>query len=80
MWTTNFCKNFSKNILLYMSSRLPENSFSAYVCYAPDGLFWLNLYLAQPCDEGSAAEASINTQNKPKIKGCVSGGMIYQLF
>ena len=21
-----------------------ENSFSTYVCYAPDGLFWLNLY------------------------------------
>ena len=23
-----------------------KNSFSTYVCYAPDGLFWLNLYLA----------------------------------
>ena len=22
-----------------------ENSFSTYVCYAPDGLFWLNLYV-----------------------------------
>ena len=22
-----------------------ENSFSTYVCYAPDGLFWLNLYI-----------------------------------
>ena len=21
-----------------------ENSFSTYICYAPDGLFWLNLY------------------------------------
>ena len=21
-----------------------KNSFSTYVCYAPDGLFWLNLY------------------------------------
>ena len=21
-----------------------EYSFSTYVCYAPDGLFWLNLY------------------------------------
>ena len=23
-----------------------ENSFSTYVCYAPDGLFWLNLYFS----------------------------------
>ena len=26
-----------------MSSRL-SNSFSTYVCYTPDGLYWLNLY------------------------------------
>ena len=29
-----------------------ENSFSTYVCYAPDGLFWLNLYVPDkgvPC-------------------------------
>ena len=24
-----------------------KNSFSTYVCYAPDGLFWLNLYSFQ---------------------------------
>ena len=23
-----------------------KSSFSTYVCYAPDGLFWLNLYLS----------------------------------
>ena len=22
-----------------------KNSYSTYVCYAPDGLFWLNLYV-----------------------------------
>ena len=22
-----------------------KNSFSTYVCYTPDGLFWLNLYV-----------------------------------
>ena len=22
-----------------------EHSFSTYLCYAPDGLFWLNLYM-----------------------------------
>ena len=41
MWTTNFYESFSKNIFLYMSSRL-----SKVVCYAPDGLFWLNLYFS----------------------------------
>ena len=25
-----------------------ENSFSTYVCYAVDGLFWLNLYRQHP--------------------------------
>ena len=46
MWTTNFYKSFSKNILLYMSSRLSKirSVHTYYVCYAPDGLFWLNLY------------------------------------
>ena len=24
-----------------------ENSISTYICYAPDGLFWLNLYLTR---------------------------------
>ena len=27
-----------------------ENSFSTYVCYAPDGLFWLNLYVRSEVD------------------------------
>ena len=25
-----------------------KNSFSTYVCYTPDGLFWLNLYFKAP--------------------------------
>ena len=32
-------------MLLYMSSRLSKvRSVHTYVCYALDGLFWLNLY------------------------------------
>ena len=27
-----------------------ENSFSTYVCYASDGLFWLNLYYRSPIE------------------------------
>ena len=38
MWTTNFYKNFSKNILLYMSNQL-----SKIRSVHTDGLFWLNL-------------------------------------
>ena len=30
--------------MLYMNGRLSQNSFSTYICYTPDGLFWLNLY------------------------------------
>ena len=31
---------------MYMSTKQSavKNSFSTYECYAPDGLFWLNLY------------------------------------
>ena len=32
------------NFMLYMNIRLSD-TFSRYVCYAPDGLFWLNLYI-----------------------------------
>ena len=35
---------FQKYFVLHEQSAV-ENSFSTYVCYAPDGLFWLNLYL-----------------------------------
>ena len=31
-----------------------ENSVSTYVCYAPDGLFWLNLYLGETCRQHHA--------------------------
>ena len=44
MWTTNLYKSFYKNILLFMSSRLSKirSVHIYYICYAPDGLFWLN--------------------------------------
>ena len=34
---------FQKNFVIDEQSAI-KNSFSTYVCYAPDGLFWLNLY------------------------------------
>ena len=30
-----------------MEQSAVENSVSTYVSYAPDGLFWLNLYVAE---------------------------------
>ena len=33
---------FQKYFFLHEKSAV-ENSFSTYVCYDPDGLFWLNL-------------------------------------
>ena len=36
---------FQKYVVVHEQSAV-ENSFITYVCYAPDGLFWLNLYLA----------------------------------
>ena len=33
---------FQKYFAVHEQSAV-ENSFSTYVCYAPDGLFWLNL-------------------------------------
>ena len=33
---------FQKDFVVHEQSAV-ENSFSTYVCYAPDGLFWLNL-------------------------------------
>ena len=44
MWATNFYNTLLKNILLYMNGRLSK-IMSIHVCYTPDGLFWLNLYL-----------------------------------
>ena len=38
-------KFFQKYFVVHEQSAV-ENSLSTYVCYAPDGLFWLNLY---PC-------------------------------
>ena len=43
MWTTNFYRIFSKKNFVHEQSAI-ENSFSTYVCYDMDGLFWLNLY------------------------------------
>ena len=46
VWTTNLCKRFFLNTLLHMNGRLSKiHSAHTYVCYTPDGLFWLNLYL-----------------------------------
>ena len=36
---------FQKYFFVHEQSAV-KNSFSTYVCYAPDGLFWLNLYNA----------------------------------
>ena len=36
---------FQKYFVVYEQSAV-ENSYSTYVCYTPDGLFWLNLYSA----------------------------------
>ena len=39
-----FYEFFQKCFVVHEQSAV-GNSFSTYVCYAPDGLFWLNLYL-----------------------------------
>ena len=39
---------FQKYFVVHKQSAV-ENSFSTYVCYAPDGLFWLNLYFRKCC-------------------------------
>ena len=46
MWTASFYKSFFKNMLLYNvhEQSSVKYSFSTYVCYASDGLFWFNLY------------------------------------
>ena len=36
---------FQKYLILHEHSAT-ENSFSTYLCYDPDGLFWLNLYIS----------------------------------
>ena len=37
--------HFQKYFVVHVHKRLAvNNSFSTYVCYTPDGLFWLNLY------------------------------------
>ena len=42
-----FCKPqvIGDFILLYNEQPAAKNSFSTYVCYPLDGLFWLNLYV-----------------------------------
>ena len=44
MQTTNYYKRFSKKYFVVHEQSAVENSFSKYIFYAPDGLFWLNLY------------------------------------
>ena len=36
-------QEFFQNYFVVHEQSAVENSFSTYVCYAPDGLFWLNL-------------------------------------
>ena len=38
---------FQKYFVVHEQSAV-ENSFSTYICYAPDGSFWLNLYTYAP--------------------------------
>ena len=38
-------KEFFQKYFVVNKQSAVESSFSTYVCYAPDGLFWLNLYL-----------------------------------
>ena len=35
---------FFKNVFFLHEQSAVKKSFSTYVCYAPDGVFWLNLY------------------------------------
>ena len=44
MWTTTFYLCFFHKYFVVHEQSAVEKSFSTYVCYAPDGLFWLNLY------------------------------------
>ena len=37
-------KDFFQKYFVAHEQSAVENSFSTDVCYAPDGLFWLNLY------------------------------------
>ena len=45
MCTTNFYKSFFQKYFFVHEQSAVKNSFSTCVCYSPDGLFWLNLYL-----------------------------------
>ena len=54
-------KDFFQKYFVVHEQSAVENSFSTYVCYAPDGLFWLNLYII---DEGEIHK----TFNAHKVK------------
>ena len=41
-----FLKEFFQKYFVLDEQSVVKNLFSTYVCYAPDGLFWLNLYLS----------------------------------
>ena len=43
MWTTNFCRTFFIFHFVVHEQSAVKSSFSTYVCYDPDGLFWLQL-------------------------------------
>ena len=66
MCTTNFYKSFSKNI----EQSAVENSISTYVCYAPDGLFWLNMYELSGLNFDNAYLYTLQSLVK-RVRGCV---------
>ena len=57
MWTTFFYKSFFQKYFVAHEQSAVKNSFSTYLCYAPDGLFWLNLYMT------SFPEVQLSSEN-----------------
>ena len=47
-----------------------ENSFSTYVCYTPDGLFWLNLYPDSFC-VGEGKKRQLLNKKDFKLPGVI---------
>ena len=45
MWATYFYKSFFHKYFAVYEWSAVKNSLSTYICYTPDGLFWMNLYV-----------------------------------
>ena len=58
------CKDVDYELLkdFFQKQSAVENSFSAYVCYAPDGSFWLNLYV-DPSEHNNLMHRIIDKSN-----------------